>query len=243
MKVVVLDTEEEVDAYGAQMVLSLLKQKPQAVIGYATGETPLGMYGRLIAAYRQGQVSFHDSYAFNLDEYVGLDSTHPQSFAYAMQEALFSHIDILPDHIYHLDGGAKDIDQALQSYEQQLALHPIDLQILGLGMDGHIAYNEPGSPLDGPCHIVDLHPASIQSSLAYGFERIEDVPKQGMTMGIGTIMKAKQWLMMVKGAKKAGLVKRMLSGEVSSDFPASVIVRHANAWVVLDRAAAKEWEG
>ena len=134
----------------------------------------------------------------------------------------------------------EDMDEECQRYETLIEQNPIDIQILGIGMDGHIAYNEPGSPLDGACHVVNLHQESIESSLDYGFDHIEDVPTQGVTQGIGTIMKAKQLIMMAKGEKKADLVKRMIYGEVTSDFPSSIIQRHPNVIVCLDRSAASQ---
>ena len=165
---------------------------------------------------------------------------HPRSFASAMKNELFSHIDILPENIHALNGSKEDMIQECQRYESLIDANPIDIQILGIGMDGHIAYNEPGSPLDGACHVVDLHQESIESSLDYGFDHIEDVPTQGVTQGIGTIMKAKQLIMMAKGEKKADLVKRMIYGEVTPDFPSSIIQRHPNVIVCLDRSAASQ---
>ena len=125
-----------------------------------------------------------------------------------------------------------------KEYDQLIINNPIDIQILGIGMDGHIAYNEPGSSFDSESHVVDLHPESIQSSLDYGFTKIEDVPTQGVTQGIKTIMKARQLLMIAKGNKKAKLVERMLYGPVSEDFPSSIIQTHNNVIVVLDQCAA-----
>ena len=157
-----------------------------------------------------------------------------------MKNELFSHIDILPENINALDGSKEDMIQECQRYESLIDANPIDIQILGIGMDGHIAYNEPGSPLDGACHVVDLYQESIESSLDYGFAHIEEVPTQGVTQGIGTIMKAKQLIMMAKGEKKADLVKRMIYGEVTPDFPSSIIQRHPNVIVCLDRSAASQ---
>ena len=133
---------------------------------------------------------------------------------------------------------AKDMTKECKEYDQLIINNPIDIQILGIGMDGHIAYNEPGSSFDSESHVVDLHPESIQSSLDYGFTKIEDVPTQGVTQGIKTIMKARQLIMIAKGNKKAKLVERMLYGPVSEDFPSSIIQTHNNVIVVLDQCAA-----
>ena len=240
MKILVFEKEEHLDAYVGEYISHFIRNHSQPVIGFATGSTPLGVYRYFIDNYQAQKVSFRQVKAFNLDEYVGLTPSHPRSFASAMKNELFSHIDILPENINALDGSKEDMIQECQRYESLIDGNPIDIQILGIGMDGHIAYNEPGSPLDGACHVVDLHQESIESSLDYGFDHIEDVPTQGVTQGIGTIMKAKQLIMMAKGEKKADLVKRMIYGEVTSDFPSSIIQRHPNVIVCLDRSAASQ---
>lgn len=240
MKILVFEKEEHLDAYVGEYICHFIRNHSQSVIGFATGSTPLGVYRYFIDNYQAQKVSFRQVKAFNLDEYVGLTPSHPRSFASAMKNELFSHIDILPENINALDGSKEDMIQECQRYESLIDANPIDIQILGIGMDGHIAYNEPGSPLDGACHVVDLHQESIESSLDYGFDHIEDVPTQGVTQGIGTIMKAKQLIMMAKGEKKADLVKRMIYGEVTPDFPSSIIQRHPNVIVCLDRNAASQ---
>ena len=240
MKILVFEKEEHLDAYVGEYICHFIRNHSQPVIGFATGSTPLGVYRYFIDNYQAQKVSFRQVKAFNLDEYVGLTPSHPRSFASAMKNELFSHIDILPENINALDGSKEDMDEECQRYESLIDANPIDIQILGIGMDGHIAYNEPGSPLDGACHVVNLHQESIESSLDYGFDHIEDVPTQGVTQGIGTIMKAKQLIMMAKGEKKADLVKRMIYGEVTSDFPSSIIQRHPNVIVCLDRSAASQ---
>ena len=155
-----------------------------------------------------------------------------------MKDYIFSKINIKEENIYSLNGNAKDMTKECKEYDQLIINNPIDIQILGIGMDGHIAYNEPGSSFDSESHVVDLHPESIQSSLDYGFTKIEDVPTQGVTQGIKTIMKARQLIMIAKGNKKAKLVERMLYGPVSEDFPSSIIQTHNNVIVVLDQCAA-----
>lgn len=240
MKILVFEKEEQLDAYVGEYICHFIRNHSQPVIGFATGSTPLGVYRYFIDNYQAQKVSFRQVKAFNLDEYVGLTPSHPRSFASAMKNELFSYIDILPENINALDGSKEDMIQECQRYESLIDANPIDIQILGIGMDGHIAYNEPGSPLDGACHVVDLHQESIESSLDYGFDHIEDVPTQGVTQGIGTIMKAKQLIMMAKGEKKADLVKRMIYGEVTPDFPSSIIQRHPNVIVCLDRSAASQ---
>lgn len=239
MKVYVFETEKALDAFVGQHIVNFIKNNEKPVIGFATGSTPLGTYDYLIDAYQNKGVDFSKVIAFNLDEYVGVEKSHPRSFATAMRDYLFSKINIKEENIHALNGCADDMEEECHRYDQTIENNPIDIQILGVGMDGHIAYNEPGSPFDGGSHVVDLHQKSIQSSLDYGFNRIEDVPTQGVTQGIATIMKAHQLIMMAKGEKKAKLVERMLKGEVSEDFPSSIIQRHDNVIVVLDQKAAQ----
>ena len=238
MNIYVMKSEKEVDTFIGQYMIDFIEVTKQPVLGFATGSTPLGIYQYLIQAYKMGKVDFSDVVAFNLDEYVGVEKNHPRSFATAMKECLFHHINIKEVNIHALDGNADDMQKECQRYEEEIRKNPIDIQLLGIGMDGHIAYNEPGSPFDGGCHVVDLHQESIQSSLDYGFDYIEDVPTQGVTQGIHTIMQAKQLIMIAKGKKKAELVERMLKGEISEDFPSSIIRKHSHVIVVLDEEAA-----
>lgn len=239
MKIIVFKNEKVLDEYVGKHMVNFINNHDNPVIGFATGSTPLGVYDYFINEYDNGNVDFSKIIAFNLDEYVGVEKTHPRSFATAMREYLFSKINIKQENIHAINGAADDMLEECIKYEKAIEEHPIDIQILGIGMDGHIAYNEPGSSFDSSCHVVDLHNESIVSSLDYGFDRIEDVPTQGVTQGIGTIMKAKQLIMMAKGTKKAKLVERMLYGEVSEDFPSSIIQRHDNVIVVLDEEAGK----
>lgn len=239
MKIIVFKNEKVLDEYVGKHMVNFINNHDNPVIGFATGSTPLGVYDYFINEYDNGNVDFSKIIVFNLDEYVGVEKTHPRSFATAMREYLFSKINIKQENIHAINGAADDMLEECIKYEKAIEEHPIDIQILGIGMDGHIAYNEPGSSFDSSCHVVDLHNESIVSSLDYGFDRIEDVPTQGVTQGIGTIMKAKQLIMMAKGTKKAKLVERMLYGDVSEDFPSSIIQRHNNVIVVLDQEAGQ----
>ena len=243
MIIKIFEKESELDAYVGSYIVDYINTHDHPVIGFATGSTPLGVYNYFIEEYRNGNADFSKVKAFNLDEYVGVEKSHPLSFATAMKSALFSHINIKQENINALNGASDNMDEECDRYEKLIDENPIDIQILGIGMDGHIAYNEPGSPLDGPCHVVDLFHESIESSLDYGFDDVNDVPRQGVTQGVGTIMKARTLIMMAKGEKKAKLVERMLYGEVSSDFPSSVIQNHDHVIVVLDKEAAKYVKG
>lgn len=240
MNIYVFEHQKEADEFVAKCIIEEVNRKKHAVIGFATGSTPQGTYQELIHAYRSGIVDFKNTIAFNLDEYAGMERSHPCSFANAMYSSLFQHINIPASQIYSLNGAAEDLDQECAAYEELIKRHPIDIQLLGIGMDGHIAYNEPGTSFDSTTHVMSLHPESIESSLDYGFTKIEEVPLQGMTQGIKTIMQAKQLIMMAIGSKKAALVKRMLSGKVEEAFPSSIIQQHPNVIVVLDKEAAAQ---
>lgn len=238
IQIIVLKSED-VDICCANQIISVVNRLQHPVIGFATGSTPQGTYQKLMEAYQAKEVDFFNTTAFNLDEYVGMKQDHPCSFAMAMKKALFDHINIPASQIYALNGAAEHMEEECAAYEEAIAKQPIDLQLLGIGMDGHIAYNEPGTPFSSTTHVVELHPESIQSSLDYGFENIEDVPTRGVSQGIQTIMNAKKLLMIAKGSKKAELVKRMLEGSVDEQFPSSIIQRHPNVLVILDYEAAK----
>ena len=239
MRIIVFHNEKNMDEFIGKHLIRFIQEHENPVIGFATGSTPLGLYQYLVQEYQQGHVDFSHIQAFNLDEYVGIDRSHPRSFASAMRRDLFHHINIPEDHIHSLDGNAENMKEECLKYDQLIEQNPIDIQILGIGMDGHIAYNEPGSPFDGPSHVVDLQKESIESSLDYGFKHISEVPVQGVTQGIGTIMKAKQLIMIAKGSKKAQLVDRMINGSVDESFPSSIIQKHSNVIVVLDEDAAQ----
>ena len=239
MKIYVFDDESQLDVFVGQYLIDFINNHKESTIGFATGSTPLGTYDYLIKAFEDNKVDFSNVYAFNLDEYVGIPQNHPRSFYKFMQDYLFNKINIPTSHIDALNGASENMQEECRRYDEAIKQRPIDIQLLGIGMDGHIAYNEPGSPLDGDSHVVDLMKESIESSLDYGFDNIQDVPSQGVSQGVGTIMKAKQLIMMAKGEKKAKLVERMLYGPVTSDFPSSVIQQHSNVIVVLDKNAAK----
>lgn len=239
IKVITFENEEKLDQFVANAIMQVVHEKAHPVIGFATGSTPQGTYEQLIKAYQNKEVDFTHTTAFNLDEYVGMNNDHPCSFAKAMRDTLFDHINISTNQIHALQGDAIDMNEECKKYDEAIAKEPIDIQLLGIGMDGHIAYNEPGTSFESTTHVVDLHPESIQSSLNYGFDRIEDVPRRGVSQGIQTIMMAKQLIMIAKGSKKAELVKRMLEGSVDEQFPSSIIQRHENVLVVLDVEAAK----
>lgn len=242
MDILVFHEKKAMDIYVADLILQLIKADSESAIGFATGSTPQGVYQQLIQYHQDGLIDFSTVTAFSLDEYVGLSPHHPNSFQTAMYHALFDHINIKKENIHMLHGDALDMEKECENYEKLLDAKPVCLQLLGIGMDGHIAYNEPGTSFQSLTHVVDLLPESKISSLGYGFQHLDEVPSQGVTQGIATIMKAKSLVMMASGDQKAPLVKRMLEEEVTEEFPSSIIQKHPHVIVVLDQAAAKELE-
>lgn len=240
MQVVILSNANRVAEYGAALFIEQLAAKPDSVLGLATGSTPLALYHLLIAANQQQQVSFASAKTFNLDEYLGLAGEHPQSYRYFMQQHLFNHIDILPENTAVPDGAAADPQASCARYEQLIAdAGGIDLQLLGLGRNGHIGFNEPSSGLYSRTRIKTLTTVTIADNARF-FQTGEYQPHLSITMGIGTILDARKVVLLATGANKAGAVKAMVEGPLTAACPASALQLHQQAIIVLDEAAASE---
>ncbi len=222
----------------AQVVAQTLNSKPNAVLGLATGSTPLGVYGELVRMHREDGLDFSRVTTFNLDEYVGLRRDHPQSYHHFMHEHLFRYVNI-PEHSIYIPSGTTDNYQAFcQWYEQRITeCGGIDLQILGIGSDGHIAFNEPSSSLASRTRIKTLAPQTIQDNSRF-FERPEDVPIYAITMGVGTILEARRILLLASGENKAPAVAQAIEGPVSSMITASALQMHRDVLCHLDEPAA-----
>lgn len=234
INIIKVNSEQQFNETGAGIIASLLQSNPRAILGLATGGTPVGVYQKLVELYREGVVSFKQASTYNLDEYVGLPENHPESYRRFMNEKLFNHIDI-PIENTHVPSG--NSEKAAEEYNQLLEkAGQIDLQLLGLGHNGHIGFNEPSENLHGPTHIVELDELTRQANARY-FPSIEEVPTHAVTMGIGTILQAKQILLMAKGADKAEIVAKALKGPITTQCPASLLQTHPNVVVVLDQAA------
>jgi len=216
--------------------MNQLIKKPESVFGLATGSTPLGLYKEIILRCKARKCDLSQVITFNLDEYYGLSSDHPQSYHYFMQENLFKHIDIKPENIYIPDGMTDDVQKHCRWYEEQVRAHPIDLQILGIGANGHIGFNEPGSAEDSVTRLVDLSEQTISDNSIY-FSSKEEVPKQAITMGIKTIMSAKKIILLASGDNKAKAVKCALEESPSANCPASWLQKHNNIDVIVDEDA------
>ena len=240
MQVVILSNANCVAEYGAALFIDQLAAKPDSVLGLATGPTPLALYQLLIAACQQQQVSFVSAKTFNLDEYLGLAGEHPQSYRYFMQQHLFNHIDISPENTAVPDGATVDPIAACARYEQQIAdAGGIDLQLLGVGRNGHIGFNEPSSGLYSRTRIKTLTPATIADNSRF-FNAGEYQPHLSITMGIGTILDARKVVLLATGTNKASAVKAMIEGPLTAACPASALQLHQQAIIVLDEAAASE---
>ncbi len=242
MRVVILQSAEEVSRRAAEMFVAQLKRRPGAVLGLATGSTPLATYQRLIELYRSGQVSFAQATTFNLDEYVGLAPDHPQSYHHFMHTNLFSQIDVDPRRCHVPDGLAEDYFEYGRQYEQAIqAAGGIDLQLLGIGSDGHIAFNEPGSSLASRTRLKALT-AETRRDNARFFNSLDEVPKLAVTMGVGTILEARRIILLATGSGKADAVRQFIEGPISSQITASALQYHPAVTVFLDEAAAHTLE-
>lgn len=232
MKVHVVENQAE----GASLAFNLLKEKLAGgakVLGLATGSSPLEFY-KLI---RESDLDFSDLTSVNLDEYVGLGEESDQSYIYFMKEQLFNSKPFKQSYLPN--GLAVDLDAELARYNAILEEHPVDFQILGIGRNGHIGFNEPGAPFDGQTHLVDLAPSTIEANSRF-FETIEEVPKQAISMGIANIMAAKTIVLMAYGPEKADAIKATVEGPVTTDVPASVLQNHEDVVLIVDQAAASK---
>ncbi len=239
MEIVVVENYDEMSDVACSVVEETVKRNPACVLGLATGSTPLGLYERMVRGYREGKVSYKNVKAVNLDEYIGLPSSHPQSYAFFMREHLFSQIDILPENTHIENGMATDEKAECARYNALLDSMPRDLQVLGIGSNGHIAFNEPFTPFGSETHTVALAESTVKDNSRL-FERIEDVPRRAFTMGLKNIMDARRILILASGANKANAVYGLVKGEVTTALPASILQKHGNVVLVCDRAAAQK---
>lgn len=224
----------------AARISQQMTDQPASVLGLATGGTPVAVYQQLVRLHRQNGLSFSRVHTFNLDEYVGLAADHPQSYRMFMREQLFDSVDVDPERTFVPDGVASDLAAAAADHENAIRDQGgIDLQLLGIGQNGHIAFNEPGSALDSRTRVVDLTSSTIQANARF-FADAAEVPTRAITMGIGTILESKSIVVMATGAAKAEIVRRALVGEETRDCPASYLRRHDGVTWYLDREAASQ---
>lgn len=231
---------QEMSRCAANLISAQIILNPRSVLGLATGSTPVGIYSQLIEWYRKGDLSFAEVQTVNLDEYQGLPPDHPQSYRNFMQQNLFDHIDILPQQTHVPNGLAKDAAKECARYEALIAsLGGIDLQLLGLGHNGHIGFNEPAAAFAKETHLVELTESTIEANTRF-FESREAVPRQAFTMGIKTILGAKKILLAVSGKEKAEAVYRSFAGPVEPGVPCSILQFHPDVTLVGDAPALSQ---
>jgi glucosamine-6-phosphate deaminase len=236
MEIIITKNYQVMSTVAASLLVKQLKKKKTSVLGLATGKTYVGFYRELSRLHHLKQISFKSNKTFNLDEFVGLDDMDHGSLFYYMSKHFFDHVDLKPKNVLLLDGRAKHLKIECNNFEKEIIkAGGIDLQILGIGHDGHIGFNEPGSSFKSRTRVVNL---TLRTRKDQDFKTTREVPKQALTMGIGTIMQAKQIIFMASGENKAEIVAKALRGKVKMKVPASVLQRHPNLVVILDEAAA-----
>lgn len=239
MNITIAKDYDELSEKAARIIIETVRQKPDAVLGLATGTTPLGLYKKLVADHKENGTSYKYIRAVNLDEYMGLPKDHLQSYAYFMRKNLFDHIDIDLNNTYIENGMATDEQAECKRYDGILERFPRDIQLLGLGSNGHIAFNEPNTPFDSTTHVVTLAESTVKDN-ARLFDNISEVPKKAYTMGLKSIMQAKKIIVLANGLNKAEIVSRLMYGKSSEELPASILYNHKDCTVILDEKAASK---
>ncbi len=237
MKVIVTENYDEMSKQAAKIMIDVVKSNPKAIIGLATGSTPLGLYAEMIKDHKENGTSYKDISTVNLDEYAGLDVTSDQSYVYFMRHNLFEGLDIDLKNTNIENGKAADREAECERYNKLLDKMRQDIQVLGIGSNGHIAFNEPGTPFESTTHIVDLTESTIKDNSRL-FASIDDVPRQAFTMGLKNIMNAKRVLILANGKNKAKAVYGLVKGPKTTDVPASVLQDHPDCILICDKEAA-----
>lgn len=238
MKFINLGTEKEACHYVANELLKQIISNNKSVLGLATGGTMVGVYEQLVNLIKINKLDLSNITTFNLDEYIGIDSDHPESYYTYMHDILFNHLSSWNEEKIHLPhGSANDLNSEVERYENLIDKEgPMDIQILGIGENGHIGFNEPGTSFDSLTSVVDLTESTIEANSRY-FETKEEVPKQAISMGIQSILKAKRIILLAFGPKKAEAIQKLLSGEITTDLPASALYNHPNVEIIVDNSA------
>ncbi|MDY6952993.1 MAG: glucosamine-6-phosphate deaminase [Thermodesulfobacteriota bacterium] len=238
MQVLIHSDQEKVAEHAYDFLRHIMKKRKRLVLGLASGSTPLRLFRKMVAGFTAGEVDFSSVYTFNLDEYVGLKPDHPQSYHCFMRTNLFDHVNLNKDNVHFLRGVPEDIGRHCEDYEQQIReVGGIDLQILGIGRNGHIGFNEPTSSLASRTRMVMLTQATIRDNERF-FPNKEDVPRRALTMGVGTILEAEEILLLATGSRKALALTAMIEGPVTAMCPASALQMHPRVTVLCDEAAA-----
>lgn len=240
MNIIKVKDYQQLSETAVRLVLEKVKQNPQMVLGLATGGTPEGMYERLVADHHTTGTSYKRVKTFNLDEYAGLPRKDQNSYYMYMRHQLFDHIDIPEENIHLPNGEAKSLQEECLQYEQSIReAGDIDLQVLGIGGNGHIGFNEPGTSFESVTHVVTLDESTRRANARY-FSSLDEVPTHALTMGIQTILRAKEIVLLVSGESKADAMVRLLTEEANESFPASALLTHPNVTVIVDEEALKK---
>ena len=241
MNIIEVKNYEEMSVKAAEIISGQIKEKPDSILGLATGSTPVGTYKKLVEMYQTGNLDFSKVRTVNLDEYRGLPRDNDQSYYYFMQKILFEHVNLPKDASFLPDGTNPDAAEECKRYEHLVAdMGYADLQLLGIGRNGHIGFNEPADVFKAETHCVRLTQSTIEANKRF-FASEEDVPREAYTMGVGTIMKAKKILIIASGGDKAWAVKNSFYGPITPRVPASILQLHPNVTVIADKDAMSEW--
>ncbi len=236
---IVCENYDEVSKEAFKVMKTVL-DKGNPVLGLATGSSPVGLYKEMIRDHKENGTSYKNILTWNLDEYVGIPRTHEQSYWTFMHENLFNFIDIPEENIHVPVGESEDEEAECVKYEESMKGHTVDIQVLGIGSDGHIAFNEPGTPFDSLTHLMDLTEQTRKDNARFFDNDINQVPKRSITMGLASIMRAKKIIVIATGENKAEAVYGMLKGSKTTDCPASILQDHPDVTVLLDKAAASK---
>jgi len=238
MKKIIVNSYDEASAVGAALFARQIWDKPDCVLGLATGGTPVGLYARLVAMYRDGALDFSRVVTFNLDEYYPLAKSNDQSYDWFMRDNLFSHVNIKPENIHIPNGEAADPHAECAAYDAAIeAAGGIDIQLLGIGVNGHLGFNEPGDELIAGTHLTSLTQSTIDVNARFFGGDTSKVPTQALTMGIGSIMAAKKIVLLACGVSKAPIIKELFNGKLTANNPSSLLALHPDCTIIMDEDA------
>ncbi len=240
MRILVCKNYDEMSKKAAQIIASQVTLKPDSVLGLATGSTPIGMYKNLVKMYNDNELDFSDVKTFNLDEYYQLPRDNDQSYYYFMHENLFNHINIKEENVNIPNGMNEEVEAECEKYDTAIKnIGGVDIQVLGIGHNAHIGFNEPASIFEKGTNLVDLKESTIQANARF-FESIDDVPKKAVTMGIGSIFTAKKIMLMASGEGKAEAIYNTVHGNITPEVPSSILQLHEDVVLILDEEAASK---
>ena len=237
MNIIIASNAHEVALKAYELFKTQLNHQPNSVLGLATGSSPILLYQELILGVRNHELSFKEVHTFNLDEYVGMDAHHPQSYAFFMKTQLFDHVDLDVQNTHIPCGLAEDLEEECERYNHALNEHTIDMQLLGIGSNGHIGFNEPHTSFDSVTHVVKLKESTRQDNAVF-FSSIDEVPTHAISMGIHNILEAKKIVLLAIGKKKAAAIKAMVHGPIDEVCPGSILQTHPDVTLILDTEAA-----